>query len=144
MSDDQKRGRGRPSNDETISRYLEGLGISREELEASRTIPPPKEYDSDPETYQDMYRRAIPILWRDFESLSGVAKVNAFKAIQQLAKDDPGGSSGDDEDEREPLIADVIDGIEKLPADRKRTILERELAVIDAERTRILEVMDAC
>lgn len=130
MADEQKKP-GRRTRDEEIAHYLATLGVDKAELEAAA---------KGPQSFAEMLDLAAAHMWAEFKDLKGTAKVQAFNAIRQLAKEDPDGGG---EDEEEPTVAEVIQGIPQLPPERKRAILTGALARLDLEREQILEVLGA-
>lgn len=123
--------RGRKSTEEEVAAYLAARGITPERIEALKRA-------EDPQSFAEMLDLAITDVWANFKNLSATAKVAALKEIRALAKAEEGVRPGA---EPEPLVADVIDGIVHLPAERKREILEHELVRVDEERARIVEVL---
>lgn len=120
---------GRRTRDEEIALYLEEHGIDRDSLEAIA---------AGPKTFAEMLDLAAADIWSDFKSMKGTAKVQAFNAIRQLAKEDPEG--GTDEEE-EPSITDVLAGIPQLTVERRREILTAALGRLDLERQKIVEAI---
>lgn len=132
MTDDSvQRKPGRRTRDEEIAHYLEALGVDQDALEASA---------KGPQTFAEMLDLAAAHIWSEFKDLKGTAKVQAFNAIRQLAKEDPEGGG---EDEQEPTVAEVIQGIPQLSDERRRAILMGALDRLDLERDRIVEVLNA-
>lgn len=132
---------GRRTKDQEIDLYLAQHGIDRAALEETGKMIAieRQEQAGAGESFTEMRDRALASLMADYESLSGVAKVQAFRAIQQLQRDEPEGGG---EDEKEPLLVDVIGGITNLSKERKLEILQRELAKLDEDRAAILGVLN--
>ena len=88
-----------------------------------------KRREANPETFTEMRDLAAKEVWTNFKSLKGVAQIQAFNAIRDLAKQEPDGG----EAEPEPLIADVVSGVASLSPLRKVEILsvERERLVVE-------------
>ena len=126
--------RGRKTKEEEAWSYLEEIGVTPELVAQLRSA----QGGQTPGSFAEMLDLAAADLWANYHSLSGVAKVQAFKAIQSLAKDEGGDAGGGDE----PLIADVVAGIVQLPDERRTAILTAALADLDAERARIVELLD--
>lgn len=89
--------------------------------------------DPVPETFTEMRDLAAKEVWKQFKGLKGVAQIQAFNAIRELAKQDP---DGGDEQEPDPLIADVVSGVLSLSVERRREILT-------FERVRLVEELEA-
>lgn len=132
MSDETSERRGRKTKEDEARDYLASLGLDPDLVLAGTSD------DAYPETPEAMRDAFMRILWSRRNTMADTAFTNAVKAISQLAAT----VKPDDDPAAEPLVADVIDGIVHLPADRKREILARELERLDAERTRIVEVLN--
>lgn len=126
------RGRGRGTKEAEAREYLRGLNIDPDDLLGAASDEP---MPATPEEFRD---ELMKLLWKRRHSIGDTAFANLLKALTQLMEADSGGGDAADE----PLAADVVAGITNLPDDRKRAVLEGELAVLDAERARILEVLD--
>jgi hypothetical protein len=134
---------GRRTKDEEINLYLESLGIDRAELEATGRMFELRRNADDPDrprTAKDLAAFALDDLVKNYENLSGSAKVQAYREIQRVAKEE---AALGEEILEEPLLVDVLEGVVTLTPQRKREILQRELEKLDAEREQILEVLDA-
>lgn len=85
-----------------------------------------------PETFSEMLKLAQKDMWVYYTKIAkGVAKVQAFNAIKEMAKREQ--ESGEVVKEPEPLLADVISGVAALSDERKREILVPEHARLLAE-----------
>lgn len=136
---------GRKTNQQIIEDYLQGLDLSPEVRDAIRQADPRVAIvpTGAPGNFRDMRDRAAQELWAYFQTAGGVAKVQAFRAIDEMAKREP---EGGEEKEPEPLLADVLADVVTLSPIRKRAILSEnrvryaeELAAIDA----LLSAMEA-
>lgn len=132
---DEQKKPGRRTRDEEIDLYLANLGLDRSALEARASGA-----EQEPENFAEMLDMAAAELWADYKNLKGVAKVQAFNAFRQLAKQEPEGGTSE---ERDPTVAEVIQGIPQLSDERKREILTAALGRIDLEREQIAEVLNA-
>lgn len=143
MSTTTQRKGGRRTRDQEIDLYLRGIGVDRAALEATgRALAIERARSEDPDrprTYKEMAERALESLVGDYEQLTGVAKVQAYKAIQQLAREE--GDAGPGVEEVEPPLAEILEGIVHLTPQRRTEILRRELEKITAEREQILEAL---
>lgn len=130
-----------------VSEIADRFGVTKGAVsQATANVAPEnakKRSEENPETFTEMRDLAAKEVWKQFKSLKGVAQIQAFNAIRELAKQDP--DSGGDA-EPEPLIADIISGVASMSNVRKLEILvpERdrylaEVAAID----RVLSAIEA-
>lgn len=87
-----------------------------------------------PENFAQMKDRASSMLWSYFQEATGVAKVQAYKAIVQAAKEEE--AEGVTVKEPEPLLADVVSGAAALSPIRR-------LEILTVERARFAEELAA-
>jgi hypothetical protein len=116
---------GRPTKVEEIDRYLESMGLTRDDIEAVGDV-----------TLDGMKAALMQQLSQQIPSLKGIALTQALKTVEALARAEP-----ESEKEQPPLIADVVSGVVALPDERKREILAGELARLDVERKAIEEAL---
>lgn len=76
-----------------------------------------------PQTFAEMADLAAQDMWTYFHTAQGVAKVQAYKAIRDLAERE---AEATIDTEPAPSIADVVTGVAALSPDRKREILTAE------------------
>jgi hypothetical protein len=135
----RKPGPGRRTAAAEFAAQLARLDLPDDVVEAiqaadPRVIPPAPTVE--PLTIEAMADSAVRTLYDELPGLKGIARVQAIKAILDLARSLP----KPPEDEPEPLIADVIADIgERMPTERRIEILRNErpkllseLAAIDA------------
>jgi hypothetical protein len=132
---------GRRTRQEEIDAYLQSLDLPPEVVSAIRQADPRVQAipAGEPGSFSEMRDLGGPMLWEYFKTAAnGVAKVQAYRAITELAKLEEG---GDDPDEKEPLIADIVAGVTSLSPIRKREILTAELARLGEESSAIERVL---
>ena len=128
--------RGRKTKEQEVRDFLRSKGIDLDDVLAGAGVDDGAEM---PQTFAEMRDAFARLVWSRRNSLSDTALSKALGDLARLA--DAG--SGDPGEKDEPLLADVIAGIVSLPVERRREILTAALAEIDAERARIVEVLDA-
>lgn len=117
---------GRKTNQQIIDDWLQGLDLPPEVAAAIRDADPRVQVlpAGAPGNFKEMRELGAQSLYTYFQTATGVAKVQAFRAIDAMAKleadDDPAGKEPD------PLIADVVAGVASLSPIRKRQILSVE------------------
>jgi hypothetical protein len=123
--------RGRPTDRETIARFLTDRGLPLALLDEQPSDEPL------PTTIEELRDRLVARVGRELPYLKGNALVNAMRSVEALIKTTGAAAAVEDE----PLVGDVIGGIQGLSRERRDEILRRELAKLDAERVRIEEVL---
>jgi hypothetical protein len=130
-----KKKPGRKSKEEEARTYLRTLGVDPDDI-----VPRDAASDPMPETDAEFFGEFKSLLWRRRHQLEGTAFTQALNALSRFAE---ANKQSDEAKAESPLVADVIAGIVALPVERRREILTDELVRLDAERARIVEVLDA-
>lgn len=107
--------------------------------QATAAVIPREKPQGVPETFAEMRDMAAPLLWEYFKAATGVAKVQAYRAIVDAAKRE---SDGVEEVEAEPLLADVVSGAASLSPVRMREILTENRTRFAEELARIDDVLE--
>lgn len=128
--------RGRKTKEQEVRDFLRSKGVDLDLVLADAGV---DDGAPMPQTFAEMRDAFARLIWSRRNSLSDTALSKALGDLARLASlggEEPG-------DAPEPLLADVISGIALLPDERRREILTGALAGLDAERARIMEVLDA-
>lgn len=137
---------GRATKQEEIEKYLQSLDLAPEVIAAIRAADPRVQVipPGDPGSFTEMRERAGRELWDYFQNATGIAKAQAYRAIDEAARREQAESGA--EIEPEPLIADIVGGTVNLSPIRKRQILLAEKEKMRQENEaidRVLAEMDA-
>jgi hypothetical protein len=121
---------GRRTAAEEITRWLDSLDLDEATREAiltadPRALPAPT---VEPLTVAAMADRALRTLYDELPGLKGIARVQAIKAILELASKQP----KPEPPEPEPTIASVVAGHANLPR-------ERVVEILTVERARMVD-----
>jgi hypothetical protein len=134
-----KHAGGRRSKRDEQIEILAKLGVPdpASVVDSVTDVPPPP--STEPVTLDGVRAQLLQQLGGQIPTLKGNALVNAYRAVEALARVSPG-----EDAERDPLIAEVVTGAAGLPAERRREILEGELARLEVERVAIEEALEGC
>lgn len=99
-------------------------------LGAALKAPPELLRGEPPEKFSDWLPRIRELLWEKVHEFDGIAAVNAYKLIKELATAEKAEAPPEADDTRRP----VLDQIEALPAEHAVALIKQELARMDSYR----------